>query len=222
MNINENTLRTTASALAQLDLTEENARIAELETSIADMERAIERGRVRHAEIGEMLADSSEPDGGVVADALLSDIAVQDAVAKSRSTDELEHERKALQAGLFDLRQRSDAAGAEIKEVKSAAEKRATAIVKPLADEIADEARQAGEQILECWAALETLGRATRGVVPGRRETANALHHGLLIDHGLLRRRSSVPVPSEIVEVLEGLAGKGAALPAKARSSISM
>lgn len=214
-------LEAIASAFAALDLSTENARIAEIEADIAQLEAAEKSARERCTAISREIAEFRGPSGAAVADALLANHAPSDAAVLGPDLDSLEKEKAALLAGVQSLAQRTRAAHAEKDEVKRGAKLKLRPISQPLVDELAEEATAMGERLLEIFASLSAIsGTTDNGWQQAR--AVGLMVKGAVDDFGLLLRlRGSVEAPAEIVTALRALEGKGAALPVGIRTHFS-
>lgn len=206
-----------ALAIKAMDLSDENEAIGELEAEGTQIDLAIQRANSRIQEIAETIrarTTQGEPivDGAAVANALLADIAPSEAAAEGGSLSELEQERDALRMALRDLGTRKAAVFPAIQALKGAAFARLGPAVRPLVEMLAEEARIAGRQIIECYAALTAIRHATRH---GYSEmmAAEAAVQGLVVDRGLFARSKELTVPDDILQALQPIAEKGAATP---------
>lgn len=225
MLIDQATIAASVAAVASLDLSAENARIAHLEAEIERLETAAETGLARVAEVGAIIVERNHPvtgagrfDHGAVADALFASLDPAEAATASPSIQDLEAERDQLRGGIAELRSRARAATEEIAQVRREANARAMAAVAPLVEELGKEARLAASRIVGAYAAVEAIGTATKSMATEARALRAAMD-GLSADYGLRSRADAIEVPPEIVALLAPLAGKGAALrPALIRS----
>lgn len=222
--IDQTTIRTAASAIAALDLSAENGRIAELGAEIGRMETAAETGLTRMEEVVATIAEREGPNGsrnldpGAVADALFASLDTVAAIKASPTVEELAGERDALRSGVAELRSRIRQATEEIDRIRREANRRAAATIAPLLDVIGEEARAAADRIVAAYAAIEAIGFATKSL-PADGRAVRAAMGGLTADYGLVTRGDAIDVPAEVVALLAPLAGKGAALrPALVRS----
>lgn len=216
--MNISTLDATASAFAALDLSPENARIAQIEADIAQFEAAEKSARERCTSISREIAEFRGPSGAAVADALLANHAPSDAAVLGPDLDSLEKEKAALLAGIQSLAQRAQAARVELDDVKRGAKSRLRPISQPLVDELTEEATALGERLLQIFASLSAIsGTTDNGWQQAR--AVGLMVTGAVDDHGLLlRHRGSVETPAEIITALRALDGKGTALPVSIRT----
>lgn len=219
--MNPTTIDATASAFAALDLSPENARIAEIEADIAQLEAAEKSARERCTAISREIAEFRGPSGAAVADALLANHAPSDAAVLGPDLDSLEKEKAALLAGARDLADRVQAARDRLREIKASAKLKLRPISQPLVDELTEEATAMGERLLEIYASLSAIsGTTDNGWQQAR--AVGLMVTGAVDDYGLLLRlRGSVETPAEIVTALRTLEGKGAALPVSIRAHFS-
>ena len=219
--MNPTTIDATASAFAALDLSPENARIAEIEADITQFEAAEKSARERCTAISREIAEFRGPSGAAVADALLANHAPSDAAVLGPDLDSLEKEKAALLAGAQSLAQRAQAARAERDEVKAAAKLKVRPISQPLVDELTEEATAIGERALEIFASLSAIA-GTTGNGWQQARAVGLMVTGAVDDFGLLLRlRGSIETPAEIITALRALEGKGAALPVSIRTHFS-
>lgn len=201
----------TAALIGALDLSAENERVAALRTEVAEIEAAAERADSRLRAIGTALASRSGPDGAAVADALLSGADAADAAEAGPGDDALRAERETLRAGMGELSRRAELARREIGEIEQAATTKAAECVAPLAEALREEMRQAGNRIVEGFAAITAVQEATRGHGLARLAAESAVR-GLMGQDKLLDYRRSATVPADIGAVLRPLVDKGPAL----------
>lgn len=215
------TIEATAAAFVALDLSPENARIAEIEANIAQLEAAEKSARERCTAIAREIAEFRGPSGAAVADALLANHAPSDAAVLGPDLDSLEKERGALSAGAQALALRAQNARAELLEVKDGAKLKLRPIVQPLIDELTEEATAIAERLLEIFASLSAISGTTNNGWQQAR-AVGLMVAGAVDDFGLLLRlRGSVETPAEIITALRALDGKGPALPVSIRTHFS-
>lgn len=207
--------------LAELDLSVENQRIAEIEATILQLGTAEKAARERCTAISREIAEFAGPSGAAVADALLADHSPSDAAMLGPDRDSLEKEKASLLAGAHALSQRIQDARAELKEVQAAAKSKVKPLVQPLIDQLTEEATAIGERVFEIFASLSAISATTDN---GWRE-ARAVGYmvkGAVDDFGLLLRlRGSVAAPPSIIAALRELEDKGAALPVRIQTHFS-
>lgn len=205
----------TAAALAALDFSWENARIAELEAVALECNRAIEKADARCVEIAAIIREWTGPDAEAVADALLETDAT-DAATQGPDVAALEAERSALRNGIGELNRRRQAASGEIREIKSSAvASKAGKVTDPLIAELLTNAKRAAIEIAEAFAALSAIGDATRNI-----NASNAVYQVSKATRGLFEMESilagealnPIPVPADIINMLAELDAKGVAV----------
>jgi hypothetical protein len=113
------------------------------------------------------------------------------------------------------LRRRIDDAHHAKKSLQADARARAAPLFAPIADEMTDNARIAARAIVDVWAALNAVERATGNTTA--RSVAASLDEAVaaLLDHnGLLARenRAAIEVPPQTIDLLKGLRDKGEVL----------
>ncbi|KMS53601.1 hypothetical protein V474_22740 [Novosphingobium barchaimii LL02] len=205
-----------------LDFSAENERIAGIDQQLGQIEEAIQGARARREEVLQLVRElngESNParrstldidDGNAVADALLAGVAPADAAASKFDRGALEHERDALSEGLSALATRRTALQRQRQDTQRAAARRALEELRPLCQAYLDKAKEGATLIMESFAALSAIGRATNSNPPGLNETAHAAT-GVSTSGSLLALGNSMPVPDEVVALAAILAGKGAA-----------
>lgn len=205
----------TATALAALDFSAENARIAELEAEALRCNDGIAKADARCAEIAKIVREWQGPDAEAVADALLETDA-QSAANQGPDIAGLEAERKALRNGVAELNRRRQSASDEIRDIKSSAvASKAGKVTEPLIAELLANAKRAAVEIAEAYAALSALGDATRCANAGNaRFKVERATSGLFSVESILAGEgmNPIPVPAEVLNMLAELDGKGAAV----------
>lgn len=205
----------TASSLAALDFSVENARIAELEAEALRCNNGIAKAEARCAEIGQIIREWHGPDAEAVADALLETNAT-DAATQGPDVAALEAERSALRNGIGELNRRRQAASDEIREIKAhAVSAKAGAATDPLISDLLANAKRAAIEIAEAFAALSAIGDATRNI-----NATNAVYCLSKATRGLFEMESllageglnPIPVPADILNALAELDAKGVAV----------
>ena len=219
--MNITTLEAAAAAFAALDLSAENARIAEIEVNIAQLETAEKTAREQCTAVARDIAEFRGPSGGAVADALLAGHDPSDVAVLAPDLASLEKEKAAMMAGARSLAERQLDAIAEINEMKRAAKSKLQPIAQPLVDELVEVATALGERLLAIFASLSAISTTT-GVGWREARAVGLIVSGAVDDHGLLLSlRGSVEAPAEVITALRALDGKGAALPIGIRTHFS-
>ena len=204
-------IRQVAEAFEQLDLTAENARIAELETERAEIKSAISRTEERYFKLVGALQAGGVPDGVAVADALLLDSDVQVAAEAGPGRTAMEAERDSLREGLRELRRRLDKIQPTINLAKDEAKLSAAEAAGPLIDALMAEARHAVAALPALYAAVYAVQTVTGAGTHDLRHLREALR-AILGGDGLLPYLPPQSVPSDVLGALQRLVGKGAAL----------
>ena len=204
-------MRQVAEAFETLDLTAENARIAELETERAEIKSAISRTEERYFKLAGALQAGGVPDGVAVADALLLDSDVQDAAEAGPGRAAMEAERDSLREGLRELRRRLDKIQPTINLAKDEAKMSAAEAAGPLIDALMAEARHAVAALPALYAAVYAVQTVTGAGTHDLRHLREALR-AILGGDGLLPYLPPQSVPSDVLGALQRLVGKGAAL----------
>ncbi|MCB5426315.1 hypothetical protein H0274_13690 [Altererythrobacter sp. CC-YST694] len=221
MKMDTSILKRAGAQSAALDFSEENARIAEVTAEIDRTEAAITTAEQRCTEISRELVDYRGPNASAVAEAMLSGVAPAQAAAAAPNRAELEAERGALRSGIRELRQRVEDLQAEVAGIQRAAFLRVRPAVQEVVKTLTDEARAAAQKIIDAAVALDAIAYATKqgdheaGAV--RRAAA-----GVIGQDRLIPGRRDYPVPPEIVSLLQNLAGKRPALPARFVSDVEI
>lgn len=213
--MNPATLQAVTRHFTDLDLSEENRQIAELEQLIIELNEKREKASTRTVAIGRELQEYRGPDGRMVADALLADQAPGTAALAGPSVDALEAEKTALLAGASELHRRAEAARRTIEEIKEAARNKVAPLAAPLMAELNDRAIALAEEFYTVYAAIASVAGTTR-------TGGSVLRAAKLVVGGIreeLIRRGDVDAPPEIIQMLRALEGKGTALKVYIRSS---
>lgn len=205
----------TASALAALDFSSENSRIAELEAEALRCNDGIAKGEARINEIAAIIRTWEGPDGEAVADALLETDAT-DAANQGPDIAGLESERKALRNGIGELNRRRQTASDEVREIKNiSVAQKASKVTEPLIAELLTNAKRAAIEIAETYAALAAIADATRCANAGNaRFKVERATKGLFAMESILAGEGMnlIPVPVEILNMLAELDSKGDAV----------
>jgi chromosome segregation ATPase len=208
-------------AIAELDLSSENAQIAELEADIRRFNEAITTADERRSEIQRILRDRRGPDAHAVAEALLDGKTAMQAAREDPTDDDLKRELESLRAAIGELRDRVESARQGIESIQSGARQRAAECFSPIVDRLTDELRDVAELMVSHFAALRAINDATKGHTLARLSAERALP-GLYGTDGLIAYRRQVPVPADIVDALRRFEGKGAALPARVPAMVPL
>lgn len=221
MMMKPNILTQAARAFDALDFSAENSQIEALETEIATTQAAIQAAEDRCSEISRTLQGFTGPSGRQVADALLANASPTQAANAGPSADDLEQERAALRAGIKDLQWRVEDARAEISVVRDAARSKVTEPARALIEHYLEQARAAGEAIVEIYASLECIRSAAQH---GGNEAAGMRPavEGIMRERAILPWRRDIPVPAEVQQALSALQGKGKAFPSQVRTQVSI
>jgi hypothetical protein len=208
--MNNKLIKEVAARLASVSFSAENARIADMRADIERMQVAIQKAEERCSELSRAKVMESGPNARAVADALLAEVAPIDAAARATNPEDMDAELANLRAAMGDLRRRIDDTNRAILSVEGEAATRLRPIVQPLVDDILGEARRAGEQIREAYAALAAISSATRTIISGESDIREVAH-ALTYRQNALNYSTDIEVPGELVDALSNLAGKGAA-----------
>lgn len=209
--IDSSILATARSAFAALDFSADNDRIAVLEAERERIEVAINAGEQRTREISAEVAMFIRPNPGeAIADALLDNTSPSDAATAAPGRDALIEERARLNSGIAELKRRDGGTYAAIRAVQQEATGKAGKAAAPLIAALEGEARAAAQRLADAFAALDAVSSATRHGNRERDLIGQAV--GRLSGPGGLLTARTVRVPAAIIDALQGLEGKGAAL----------
>ncbi|MBS7668804.1 hypothetical protein [Croceicoccus gelatinilyticus] len=200
-----------AAAWAEIDFSEENAKVAALQADIAKAEDAIAKAEARSMELSQALFGRRHHDGQAVADALLSDVEVAEAARLMPSFDEMQDERAALQAGIRSLRHKIQDKNAEIDALRGAARSRLAVHVGPLTNALTAEAAKAAQVIVDAYAAIDAISYGLGKSAP-EQECLRIAAKGVVGSRALLPQCRSAQVPSEISGLFGPLLDKGPAV----------
>lgn len=194
------------AALAALDFSDANARVAAIREDMDKAERGIELANARVIKISQTLAEWRGPSGQDVARALIESGDVALAARTAPDEAELRAEREALQAGTVELRRAIEDGAAEIERIRFETSAKLAAATADLSAAIMDEAREAALRLLECYAAAKALSWGVRAYDEQARQlapVATALTgSGRLIEH-----RRGLTVPTQMTALLQPLIG---------------
>lgn len=201
--MDQNILTQTARDFAELDLTDDRARLAELQAEHLKISDAMARAGERIDAIRQEIAGQRGPDRKVVADALLGGLDAREAARGGSTEDELRAELETLNAGRRELRHREEDARAEIDRARGAARRKVMLAADPLAEALDREMRSIATQLVETWAAMKALeivaGSLTISTDPGKKAVDAMMGSGRLLWLPL------IDVPSDVRDVLEHL-----------------
>ncbi len=203
-------LEATSKAIASIDTTDANRRIAELESQKEEFAAAIQRAEERASEIA-ILINNDRLDPVGAADALL-DGGAGTAERLGVTIDQMRAELASLRAGISELRGRTNTAKRAIDEIRDAVGDKVRNAVKPLALALKAEAGEAVERLLILYAASEALHSATRQIDTfAVAETLRAVLPRTIGRDSIVPQRERVEVPDDVLAALAGLSGLGAA-----------
>ncbi|PHQ62776.1 MAG: hypothetical protein COC10_09670 [Sphingobium sp.] len=192
-------LSATGASLANIDVSAEIAAATTLAVERGKIVEAIENGRARMFEIAREIArvrDGAVVDPIEAAEALIAGVDVQ-----ARSIDDLEAEKKAIEIGLRELRQREDAVTMGEAEHRGAAVSIIAGTASELVVSLEKAATDAVEKLSAIYASVEAVRQATAS--GNATELARRLEASLgrLIANGL-GHQGTVSVPPDIVKAL--------------------
>lgn len=204
------TFEHTVAALAALDFSAEDARLAELEAERDAIGGAIDRANERRTEIDRALAAqraervTGSHSANVVADSLLAGASTTEAAALAPSSDALRDERVSLTSAIGELRRRGDDVRSAIESLHVQAAGKAASVAQPIADALRAQAKRAAEELLECYAGLRALRVAIGAGSREARQTQYAAA-GCIGQDRLLSWRAQIPVPASVAHVIDAL-----------------
>lgn len=158
MTIDPKTIAQVRDAIGRLDLSAENARIAEINGQIAEIDAAISTGRARCGELTSRVRSFDQVDAAAVADSMIA-LAPRRATAQGLSRAEAEAERSVVQAGLAELETRLAALRLELEQIRRRARQRVFVLCEPVFDEAMAEAKIAAARLLELLTFVAGVGR---------------------------------------------------------------
>ncbi|MFN0045535.1 MAG: hypothetical protein ACKVOS_03630 [Sphingorhabdus sp.] len=201
------TLASTAKAIAALDMSDIESRLAQIDANAKDAITAAEKAEARLSEIARTLSDWRGLDGEEIANRLMNGQA-----SDTPNATALEAERDQLRSGLAVLRRRVDDAYHTRRALQAEAKSRAAPIFETVATELTKEAVLAARTLVAAWASLSAIERAT-----GNHSSRNAAASlddavAVILDFkGILsaENRAAIEVPPETVKLLTGLRERG-------------
>jgi hypothetical protein len=215
-----NKLNSTRRAIEALDLSEQNARVLELEMEIDRIDAAVNEANGRVAGIRAKIAQIRSPDGAAVADALLGGATALEATAGAAGEDELRAELGTLWAAMRDLEGRRERLKQGIEDARASAFQAAALCTDVLVAEIESEMQRAAQTIVDAFASLSSLGGAVRGYALQQSAARRAVEGVSGMDR-ILPFQRAYETPAAIIELLEPLRTKGRALPAQVSKGVS-
>lgn len=186
--IDQKTKALVADRLAALDFNAEDERIAAIEASSAEIEKALRNAEARISEINRIELDEKHARNGAdVADALLSG-GIEAAAVAGVTLDQLREERDGLRSAMAELNRRSDENYREIRQIQDGTLQRIGAALSPLIEAAQNQARSSGIALVEAWKTIATIDAVVKGALPGRpAENLSRVATRLLDSEGLLR-----------------------------------
>lgn len=212
-------LQATATALSELDFSAENARIAELEQEITQIEAARASAQSRVDEIGKELKTFNDPDTKAVARALLNNVPPSEAVSHAPAKEELQKERDSLRPAITELYHQAQRLRGEITSIQRETKARARMEITPLVDLLKTQITSGAEALIQCFASFKAIDYAIDGLSGEADLLSDAI--GALSGERCGGTRRFIPsvrqynVPPEIVTVLRPLESKGPAFKGK-------
>jgi deferrochelatase/peroxidase EfeB len=196
----------TRKNLAALDLSPENAEIAEIDRKLKANEDATKRGHVQLQEAQQALRDNRQPNGAAVAEALISNVAIGSDVM---TLAEWQEKADQLRAGLSALSQSQQSLYEEKRNAQHRAEEKVSKALTPLYQAQREAAQTAFDALVSIRAALQCLNLARLGDAQLDWDIGRLM---IFDFHGSMQRPASKqPVPDWIAAIGPDLAKLGPA-----------
>ena len=194
----------------ELDFTEENERLADIDRRIEEARRAEHDARLRIDAFNTDRAKAGDHEISRFADALIDGDA---ATIPVQSNEQAKAEKEALVSARRELAIRIANMESEKREVHQSAKQKVAEALEPLSSIVLEQARKRASDLAASLAELTVIARASgrdMRTVEAAREAVIALRQ----DYGLLsRERSDIEVPEQIIAALAPLQDAGPALP---------
>lgn len=213
--IGQDTYLDAKHAVEALDFSTENARIAKLQAEQKRLQTARTEAEARVVVINDILGSVNVHDGHAVAEALLNG----SPAVPHEGSEALNEEKRALAAGIRNLSGRIDAADASIEQARQNSRRTVASSLAPLCEALYAEAAAGADAILHAHLAMRSMGEALRCNMPHSYEiadTAKALR--TLITQPSVN--GQYEVPREVLDALDLLNDKGAAVSVAYRSAV--
>lgn len=188
-------------AIRALDLSTFNAKAEALTAEMANIRAAIAKADDRRAEIGTELAKSPAQNAEALASALVAGGEASEAAGTAPDRDRLILERESLKEARTALDQRLRQAQIDWQANHDEAAKRVQDALTPMAAEIREEAREAAQRLVDCYAAARAIEDAVRGFA-GIALPCRLAVEGVAGANRLLDYRRHVPVPPAVVDAV--------------------
>ena len=210
----DNDLTNARAAIAAIDLTAENERLAELKIRIEEARTAQQEASRRIAALNGDQQQTDRLEASRVAEALLNGESGPAIDTLVRSPEARSAEKESLLGAIRELSERIVAMEQEAIGLRRQATGKVAAGTHLLADIVLKEAREQAEALVQSYAALKALAQNT-DLYSAETESAQKAVSALRQDRGLVQRQSfSIEVPAEIRDALAPLVQLGEAHPA--------
>lgn len=207
-------------AVIELDFSEENEQLREIDRRIEDAKRAEHDARQRIDAINGYDAKADHQEVSRLADALIHGDA-DTMPSQVHSNEQRKAEKEALINARRELSLRIANMESEKTEVRHSARQKVAQALEPLSAMVVERARKRASDLAESFAEMKVITSATGG----NRLTVEAAHEAVLAlrqDNGLLsREKSNIDVPKEIVDALAPLRDAGDVLPSSKYPQVS-
>jgi hypothetical protein len=207
MSDQQNPFELAATALASIDTSPHQTRLAEIDAEQARMDAAISSAEAQIEEKFRQISQAriSGPNGSAAAAALL---AGDDVMAAAPTIEMLEAERATLSAGLTELRRSRNNQSAARETQRQALRGELGKAVEPAAAELWQRARAAAEELGLVFAGASAIAQATGNDSAGRLKRQLGAVLGKLAGDGYeagICRRTDLAVPDEVRSLLDGV-----------------
>lgn len=188
-------------ALGAIDLSDERARLQDLETRATDVATAIARGEQRRDEIGAELRRIAfgDDDGRDAAQALLADGNV---AVLAPGPNALREEQETLRAGLQALRRERDDLRRAMDGVRHEVAQKMSGVAMPMIEALESQAILAARELASAYAGIHAIAASTRST--RALDLADSLRpaiRDLNIRSKMVDRE--IPVPSDLTAALD-------------------
>lgn len=206
-------LQALQAALARIDHAAVNAEIAAIRTELAHVEAKESEVTEELRRLADRIQNFAAPSPEAIAAAVLAGAELADAAFAGETKAELEDRRDALRSSLGPIRARIDALRIELMDAEGRALRPLSEAVRPYVQHLHDRQRRAAEEVVQCDAALLAISRGLRCHI--EHESASELARKALTGPAsLLGLRDVLPVPEDLLSVLQPLAAASEAIKA--------
>ncbi len=206
-------LKALATAVAAIDHSASNAEIVAIRSEIAHVESKEAQVTEELRRLAGQIQNFAAPSPEAVAAAVLAGAELADAAFAGETKAELEDRRDALRSSLGPIRARMDQLRIELMDAEGRALRPIAEAVRPYVQHLHDRQRRAAEEVVQCDAALLAISRGLRCHI--EHESASELaREALTGPASLLGLRNVLPVPEDLLSVLQPLAAASEAIKA--------